>query len=53
MKILLITSKIGQTATGIVTKNIIEGLLQNGAKVHVISDGESNVFSDNVNLQTA
>jgi glycosyltransferase involved in cell wall biosynthesis len=52
MKILLITSKIGQTATGIVTKNIIEGLLQNGAEVHVISDGESNVFSDNVNLQT-
>src|SRR5690554_6031484 len=41
MNILLLTAGIGTSATGIVTKNIIDGLVQNGATIHVLLEESS------------
>ena len=51
MKILILTSHIGGSATGIVTKNIIEGLLLNEVNLHVLNEQNNSNLRENDNLK--
>jgi glycosyltransferase involved in cell wall biosynthesis len=51
MKILLISGKAGGSATGIVTKNIIQGLLYTGQTIHILSEDPNTTFGKSENLE--